>query len=133
MSTDNYQIMCSIHLLSILNRFYLRQSVYDFEPLLMMHTAIYFALKNEEYDYNLQLYVNNQQNLTLDTIPKMEPYLMKGLKFNFLVYSPYRCLDGFYNFMRHNLPNIDILDFAIILEDIRREATKFLKCLHHTD
>lgn len=73
-----------------LKRFFLKQSVYDFDGLDMMYACIYLAVKVEEVNYRLSEFVRVGKGCTAEKIVQCETFLIKGLRFQFFVYSPYR-------------------------------------------
>jgi len=116
-----------------LKRFYLKQSVYDFDPVDMMYTAIFLAVKVEETNYKLSDFARVNQISSVDKIVQSEAFLIKGLKFEFFVYSPYRWFNGFHDILRDNADSIGINGLADKLDSINEIGTKAIKHLHYWD
>lgn len=114
-------------------RFYLKQSVYDFDPIQMMFAAIYLAIKVEETNIRLSDFVKINTDCKVERLIQMETFLIKGLKFQFFVYSPYRCYDGFHGIMLENCDSLKVAGLKENLPKIYDEGIKIIRCLHYTD
>ena len=114
-------------------RFYLKQSVYDFSPLDMMFAAIYLAIKVEETNFRLSEFITVNPDCKRDKLVQMESFLIKGLKFQFFVYSPYRCFDGFCSIIKHKVDELNVPNLAEKIDEIEELGNKAIKFLHYTD
>lgn len=77
-----------------LKRFFLRQSVYDFDGMEIMYSAMFLAIKVEEVNFPLNHFVSMIKGSNSVKIVQNEAFLIKGLKFQFFIYSPYRQFEG---------------------------------------
>jgi hypothetical protein len=116
-----------------LKRFFLKQSFYDFEGLEMMYAAIYLAVKVEEVSFLLGEFARVNKSCTVEKIVQNETYLIKGMKFQFLVYSPYRCFNGFFAIFKNKIDKLGIEEYEEKLKEIEETAHKALRKLHFTD
>lgn len=114
-------------------RFYLKQSVYDFSPLDMMYASIYLAIKVEETNIRLNEFVQINPESKREKLVSMEAFLIKGLKFQFYVYSPYRCFEGFCGIISQKIADINVPNLAEKIDDIIELGNTALKYLHFTD
>lgn len=116
-----------------LKRFYLKQSLYDFDGLDMMYTAIYLSIKVEEVNYRLHEFSAKNKGCSAEKVVQYETFLIKGLKFQFFIYSPYRSLNGFRQILTENSADLAIDNFESKMEEIYRFAHKAIRKLHFTD
>lgn len=116
-----------------LKRFYLKQSVYDFDAVDMMFTAVYLAVKVEETPYGLSDFARVNAGCTAEKIVQNETFLIKGLKFQFFVFSPYRSFDGFYKILEHHHEEVGEPVISENLDQISQTGRQALRKLHYTD
>lgn len=99
----------------------------------MMYTAIYLSFKVEEVNFSLFEFSKVSKGCSIEKIVQYETFLIKGLKFQFFVYSPFRWLEGYYKILKNNIQSISIQDFDERLEEIYELAKKGLRQLYFTD
>lgn len=114
-------------------RFYLKQSIYDFDPIQMMFTCVYLAIKVEETNYKLVDFVHVNTGSKIESIIKNETLLIKGLKFQFFIYSPYRAFDGYFQVIQDNLDKIEIEGLKEKIEKVKEYGYLAIRHLHYTD
>lgn len=69
----------------------------------------------------------------IESIIKNETLLIKGLKFQFFVYSPYRSFDGYFEIIQENLEKLEIYELKENIKKVHLEGHKTIRHLHYTD
>ena len=76
-------------------RFFLENSVTEFDPKDLVHTTIFLACKSENYFISVDSFANKAKSKR-DEILKYEFKLLESLKFTLFNHHPYKPLHGFY-------------------------------------
>ncbi|KAK5779881.1 hypothetical protein RI543_002420 [Arxiozyma heterogenica] len=76
-------------------RFFLENSVTEFDPKDLVHTTIFLACKSENYFISVDSFAKKAKSKR-DEILKYEFKLLESLKFTLLNHHPYKPLHGFY-------------------------------------
>ncbi|GAB4818784.1 hypothetical protein N2152v2_005830 [Parachlorella kessleri] len=79
--------------LQYLKRFYLSHSTLDHDPQYMAVTCMYLACKIEDC-YRSAAELEKRTNAHQDILLKYELLLLEGLNFDFIVFTPYRAIEG---------------------------------------
>lgn len=83
-------------------RFFLDQSVFEFDPIEMMFTCLFLATKIEEIQFstdihqNIQMFcrgIGEEKYCTVDKLNAMEVFLVKAMRFQLVVYSPFQLIE----------------------------------------
>eukprot|EP01083_Nonionella_stella_P144380 450703_1 len=80
-------------------RFYLYNSVMDRDPELMLCMCVFMATKTEERWIKIEKIAELVSRETSDIV-SLEVPLLEGIKFNLLIFHPYRPLNGFMDEMK---------------------------------
>lgn len=116
-----------------LKRFFLKQTFYDFDGLDMMYTAIYLAIKIEEVNYTLSMFVEMNKQCKVESIVRNEAFLIKGLKFQFFVYSPYRFYNALIELLKEAEKDLKIEDFEKVVANFETLGKKIIRITHLYD
>lgn len=76
-------------------RFYLENSVMEYDPKDLVHTTIFLACKSENYFMSVDSFANKAKSKK-DEILKYEFKLLESLKFTLFNHHPYKPLHGFF-------------------------------------
>ena len=117
--------------LEYIKRFFLRQSFYDFDAVDIMFSAVFLAIKIEEVNLTLYEFARSSKNSSIERIVLNEQFLIKGLKFQFFIYSPYRSFDGIFSIMEDNKDEL-YLDEETLME-FKDLGYKVITQTHFTD
>ncbi|TNV85132.1 hypothetical protein FGO68_gene4723 [Halteria grandinella] len=102
--------------LTYFRRFYLDRSIFEFDPIPMMFGCIYLATKIEEIQFcemsssNVEAFckaVNEDKYCTVEALTSLEVFLLKALKFELIVYTPFQLLDLMRDTLLTHLPSLD--------------------------
>ncbi len=66
--------------------------MYDYDPVQMMFVVLFFAIKLEEFNINVPEFCAKVQGCTPELIMKYEYILLRALKYDLSVFSPFRSL-----------------------------------------
>ncbi|CAI2369792.1 unnamed protein product [Moneuplotes crassus] len=116
-----------------LKRFYLKQTFYDFDGLDMMYTAIFLAIKVEEVNYTLIDFARTNKQCKIEKVVQNEAFLIKGLKFQFFIYSPYRAYGALCDLFSKNADRLVPRNGDIISKDFEYLGKKIIRITHLND
>eukprot|EP00347_Sterkiella_histriomuscorum_P023614 403333988 len=97
--------------LTYFRRFYLKQSVFEFDPIEMMFACIYLALKIEEYSMDLETFctkVNQKEKCTPEKIESYEVLLVRGLSFQLQVLTPMHVYEYLLETIQESMPSMNL-------------------------
>ncbi|SCV01538.1 LANO_0F12288g1_1 [Lachancea nothofagi CBS 11611] len=80
---------------SFFRKFFLSNSVMEFAPKEMFHTALFFACKSENYFIGVESFAKKAKTTT-DAVLKHEFKLLESLNFTLMNHHPYKALHGFF-------------------------------------
>ncbi|CDW76721.1 cyclin box fold domain-containing protein [Stylonychia lemnae] len=110
--------------LTYMRRFYLKQSVFEFDPVRMMFACIFLAMKVEEFDEDLQGFcnrVNMPDKCDPSKLEQLEVLLVRGLGFQLLIYTPFQV----YEYLLETIVNSTAgLDMKLIRKYSAEQVTK---------
>lgn len=81
--------------ITFFRRFYLENSVLEYDPKNLVHTTIFLACKSENYFISVDSFAKKAKS-NRDAILKYEFKLLESLKFSLLNHHPYKPLHGFF-------------------------------------
>lgn len=81
--------------ITFFRRFYLENSVSEYDPKNLVHTTIFLACKSENYFISVDSFAKKAKS-SRDAILKYEFKLLESLKFSLLNHHPYKPLHGFF-------------------------------------
>ncbi|KAG0669131.1 TFIIH complex kinase subunit ccl1 [Maudiozyma exigua] len=81
--------------ITFFRRFFLDNSVMEYDPKNLVHTTIFLACKSENYFISVDSFAKKAKS-TRDAILKYEFKLVESLKFSLLNHHPYKPLHGFF-------------------------------------
>jgi len=102
--------------MAFMRRFYLKQSVFEFDPIEMLFAALFHAIKVEEVNLDLDTFcqkVNqpsqcNPQSKVPDyttEVLALEVLLLRGLGFQLAVHTPFQVYDHVISVIQEKLPH----------------------------
>lgn len=107
-------------------RFYLENSVMEYDPKDMVHTTIFLACKSENYFISVESFANKAKSKK-EEILKYEFKLLESLKFTLLNHHPYKPLHGFFLDIQHVLHGkVDLNYMGKIYDKSKRKITDAL-------
>ncbi|KAE8911896.1 hypothetical protein PF005_g5931 [Phytophthora fragariae] len=117
----------------LFKRFYLSNSVMEFHPKYLVPTAIYVAGKVEEQYMSVDT-VANQLHVDHKFIIGHEMVLLEGVRFQLIMYHPFRALLGFLDDFRAFAKQVLNKDLpATVLQKLHANSTALLNNLLLTD
>lgn len=107
-------------------RFFLENSVMEFDPKDLVHTTIFLACKSENYFISVDSFANKAKSKR-DEILKYEFKLLESLKFTLLNHHPYKPLHGFYLDIQNVLHGkVDLNYMGKIYDRCKKKITEAL-------
>ncbi len=85
--------------MTFFRRFYLEQNIFEYEPTEMVFVCLYLASKTDEItfgDNHIKVFVDQiaePKYCNVESLKNLEISLVKVLRFQFLVYSPFQLMD----------------------------------------
>lgn len=112
--------------ITFFKRFYLENSVMEYDPKDMVHTTIFLACKSENYFISVDSFANKAKSKK-EEILKYEFKLLESLKFTLLNHHPYKPLHGFFLDIQHVLHGkVDLNYMGKIYDKSKRKITDAL-------
>ncbi|CAL9735690.1 cyclin Ccl1p [Monosporozyma servazzii] len=112
--------------ITFFKRFYLENSVMEYDPKDMVHTTIFLACKSENYFISVESFSNKAKSKK-EEILKYEFKLLESLKFTLLNHHPYKPLHGFFLDIQHVLHGkVDLNYMGKIYDKSKRRITDAL-------
>lgn len=105
-------------------RFYLMNSMMDFNPKFVMVTALNLALKAEEQRHITLQAVADLTNTNAEQLVKWEVPVLEGIKFHLLIFHPFRSLSGLFDALEKWKPGQQSKQKKIELHETAHEIIK---------
>lgn len=107
-------------------RFYLENSVMEYDPKDLVHTTIFLACKSENYFISVDSFANKAK-AKRDDVLKYEFKLLESLKFTLLNHHPFKPLHGFFLDIQNILHSkVDLNYMGKIYDRSKRKITDAL-------
>eukprot|EP00210_Caulerpa_lentillifera_P005598 g5355.t1 len=118
-------------------RFYIHNNLLSCDPSKLFIACIYLACKVEEEYCSVESLLKDVPSLTLQQIKKAELKLLKGLKYELIVHTPFNYVDGITEDISRRIKNGRFEETGLQslqeLSSIRRSAFTAVQCLLETD
>jgi len=94
--------------MAFMRRFYLKQSVFEFDPIEMLFAALFHAIKVEEVNLDLDTFcqkVNQPSQCNPQKVLALEVLLLRGLGFQLAVHTPFQVYEHVISVIQEKLPH----------------------------
>ncbi|CCF60561.1 hypothetical protein KAFR_0K02070 [Kazachstania africana CBS 2517] len=107
-------------------KFFIENSVMEFDPKELVHTTIFLACKSENYFISVDSFARKAKS-SREAILKYEFTLLESLKFSLLLHHPYKPLHGFFLDIQNVLHDkVDLNHMGRIYDACRKRITESL-------
>ncbi|CCD22296.1 TFIIH complex kinase subunit CCL1 NDAI_0A01380 [Naumovozyma dairenensis CBS 421] len=112
--------------ISFFRKFFLENSVMQFDPKNLVHTTVFLACKAENYFISVDSFAKKAKS-TRESILKYEFKLLESLKFTLLIHHPYKPLHGFFLDIQNILHGkVDLNYMGQIYDRTKKKITQAL-------